>query len=87
MARALLIPSLGKKIILGGSDFLVLGCAALFALTALDTGAREPWMSGVLAVLMAGLGLPLLAHQGLYRIVMRFVGAEVLGPVLRGQGC
>ncbi|MBN8280493.1 MAG: polysaccharide biosynthesis protein [Gammaproteobacteria bacterium] len=84
-ARLLRLPSPAKRLILSTSDGAVLAVALGMALVLLGDApfrsAAELWVAFAVVVLA---GIPVLALQGLYRTVIRFLGEEMLFSALRG---
>jgi len=84
-SRILRLPPATKRVVLVASDAAVLACALGVALMLLgDAPFRSPAELAVFFAVMILVGLPVLALQGLYRTVIRFIGEELLYRALRG---
>jgi FlaA1/EpsC-like NDP-sugar epimerase len=84
-ARLVKLPPVAKKLILAASDVAVLVSALAIALVLLgDAPFRSPAELFVLFSLVILAGIPVLASQGLYRAIIRFIGEEMLFAAFRG---
>ena len=83
--RLVRLPRIAKKLILAGSDAVVLVSALAIGLVLLgDAPFRSLAELQLLFALVIVAGIPLLASQGLYRAIIRFIGEEMLFGALRG---
>jgi len=84
-ARLVRLPPVAKKLILAGSDAVILVSALGIGLVLLgDAPFRSLAQLQLLFALVIIAGIPLLASQGLYRAIIRFIGEEMLFGALRG---
>ena len=84
-ARLVRLPPVAKKLILAGSDAVILVSALAIGLVLLgDAPFRSLAELQLLFALVIVAGIPLLASQGLYRAIIRFIGEEMLFGALRG---
>ena len=84
-SRLIRLSGTSKRFILGLCDAVILMAVLGGTLLLIHQGDWAPvlksaWMIPVVAI----AGVPLLASQGLYRAIIRFVGEEMLFAVLRG---
>ena len=76
-----------KRLVIAACDSVVLIAALLTAIALLhatENSARPGLADAVLVLTTLVVGVPLLASQGLYRAIIRFVGEEMIFAVLRG---
>lgn len=84
-ARLVRLSPVAKKLILAGSDAVILVSALGIGLVLLgDAPFRSLAQLQLLFALVIIAGIPLLASQGLYRAIIRFIGEEMLFGALRG---
>jgi len=83
--RLVTLPPALKQLILLVSDAVILVTALLIALVMLDQSVQRSMAeTHLMLVLVVVAGIPLLAAQGLYRAIIRFIGEEMLFGALRG---
>ena len=84
-SRLIRLSGTSKRLILGLCDAVVLIAVLIGTLLLVHQGNWSPVLASAwLIPLVALAGVPLLASQGLYRAIIRFVGEEMLFAVLRG---
>ncbi len=84
--RLIQLPRGIKRLLVMGADAALLS-AALIASLQLVGGRSPDSLGGLpgLAAIVVGLSLPLLAGQGMYRAMIRFVGPQLVFAVLRSM--
>lgn len=82
-ARLIQLPAIFKRLIIGLCDSIILCAALVAALVLVHRDEWRPFMPSAL-LMVAVLGIPVLATQGLYRAIIRFIGEEMLFAVVRG---
>ncbi len=84
-SRLVRLPPVAKKLILVAGDGVILLTALAVGLALLG---QAPFRSAselqILAAVVLVSGIPLLASQGFYRAIIRFIGEEMLFGALRG---
>jgi FlaA1/EpsC-like NDP-sugar epimerase len=80
------LPSLAKRLIIAVIDAVVLATVLALTLFVLHQGVlpANPQFTW-LFLAAVGLGIPILASQGLYRVIIRFVNARMVAGVLRAM--
>jgi FlaA1/EpsC-like NDP-sugar epimerase len=84
-SRLIRLSGTSKRLILGLCDSVILIATLVGTLLLIHQGDWAPVQKSAWMIpLVALAGVPLLASQGLYRAIIRFVGEEMLFAVLRG---